>query len=336
MDDIQFQRGPARRPDTADALPVLQWATGLTTTQREIYAGWLIETGKHEALDAAMTVAGFVTVAIKHSGGNVVSHWRVETANIFVAADGVQSLAEMKADPTRYGVAFWWGTTEDGRARSQLRAQVFLRDLLNVGYTEPVLLSVKSTLTGDILNALGRIYDLLDAVDALRTTQGKPPLQPPFYAVSLPIGAGEEVQRGATQKKGITPPVAVLPETLDREWLSDHYILREWVPVLEAATERAVAWSTRRSAEGDDPAADAPPDSVSEEATPVALSTMPQTAEEAAERFYARYGKHTGRDWLSVRLWLNRPMLKPPTTVEQWIDIAADVRDELRRRSVAA
>lgn len=320
MDDITFQRGPARRPDAADALPVLQWATGLTTTQREVYAGWLVETGKHEDLDAAMTAAGFATVAIKHGNGNVVTHWRVEVADLFIAADGVQGLAEMKADPARYGVAFWWGTTEDGRARSQLRAQVFLRPLLDVGYTEPLLLSVKSTLTGDILAALMRVYDILDALDALRTAQGRPALNAPFYAVSLPIGAGAEVQRGATQKKGIVPPVALLPETLDGEWLVGQYIKAAWVATLEAATDRAVAWSTRISATGDE----LPSDTVTEEAAPIDFRRSPEALalSEAEARVYRDFpGLFATRTYESVAHWLGRDWVRSawkPETVEDW------------------
>src|SRR5919107_1646083 len=99
MEDVAFTRGPARRPIARVADPLLQWSTGLTTTKRMIYAGWMIETGRSEALDAAMTAAGYETVTIKHGSGNLVTHWAVETANLFVIADGVQSIGEMKSTP---------------------------------------------------------------------------------------------------------------------------------------------------------------------------------------------------------------------------------------------
>jgi hypothetical protein len=38
--DTPFTRGPARRPVPRVADPLLQWATGLTTKDRRIYAGW--------------------------------------------------------------------------------------------------------------------------------------------------------------------------------------------------------------------------------------------------------------------------------------------------------
>lgn len=156
----------------------------------------------------------------------------------------------MKASPQeRYGVAFGWRTLPDGRPQSQLKARVFLRELLELGYTEPLTLSVKSTLTGDVLAALTRQYDVLDAIDALRTQQGKAALHPPFYACSIPIGPGQEVQRGATQKKGIVPPVALVPTPITREYLVEHYIRKEWVAPIEALLDATVAWSVATSAQ---------------------------------------------------------------------------------------
>jgi hypothetical protein len=102
LDDATFTRGPARRPAPAIADPLLQWASGLPTADRRIYAGWLIEYGKHEDLDTAMPAAGFSLVTIKHGSGNLVTHWAVETATVFVVADGVQSIGEMKR--TRIGL----------------------------------------------------------------------------------------------------------------------------------------------------------------------------------------------------------------------------------------
>src|SRR6187200_1246835 len=108
MDDVTFTRGPARRPMPRVADPLLQWATGLQTKERRIYAGWLVEAGKIDALDEAMEQAGFSQVTIKHGNGNLVTHWAVETANLFVIADGVQSFGEMKHTTERYGIAFGW------------------------------------------------------------------------------------------------------------------------------------------------------------------------------------------------------------------------------------
>ena len=45
-EDVQFSRGPARRPQPRVADPLLQWASGLPTADKRLYAGWLVEAGK--------------------------------------------------------------------------------------------------------------------------------------------------------------------------------------------------------------------------------------------------------------------------------------------------
>lgn len=246
-DDTTFSRGPARRPIPQVADPLLQWASGLPTKDRRVYAGWLVETGKHEELDDAMARAHFSPIVIKHGAGNLVTHWAVEVANVFVVAEGVQSIGEMKHTNERYGIAFGWRTLEGGRQQSQLRARVFLRELLECGFSEPLLLTVKSTLTGDLLTALTRQYDVLDAVDAFRAVDKKPPLQPPFYACSIPLGPGAEVARGSVQTKEITPMVARIPTPVTKEHIRAHWIKRDWVGLVEARLDDTVRWSTETS-----------------------------------------------------------------------------------------
>lgn len=260
-EEIQFTRGPARRPVTRLVDPLLQWSTGLQTQQRNIYAGWLIQTGRVESLDAAMQTAGFQTVTIRHSGGNLVTHWAVETADLFIIAEGVQGTAEMGSSSDRYGIAYAWRTLPDGRPQSVLKCRAFLRELLEVDYTEPLLASLKSTLTGDMLEALMRQYDVLDAIDRLRIQQGQKPLHPPFYACSIPLGPGKEVSRGGTQKKEIVPMVAHVPDPIDRPYLVSHYIRKAWVPLIENLLDVTIEWSVATSmqlAVGEDLAYNAP------------------------------------------------------------------------------
>ena len=133
--DSTFSRGPARRPQLRVADPMLQWATGLQTDDRRLYAGWLAEVGRSESLDNAMREAGFEQVTIKHGSGNVVTHWAVETANLFVIAEGVQTIAEMQRSTERYGIAFGWRTLQGGRQQSQLRFRALLSELAEIGYT---------------------------------------------------------------------------------------------------------------------------------------------------------------------------------------------------------
>jgi hypothetical protein len=262
FNDVTFTRGPARRPVPPVADPLLQWASGLQTKEKRIYAGWLVEAGKHDLLDGAMEQAGFGQVTIKHGNGNLVTHWAVETANVFVIADGVQSMGEMKHTSERYGIAFGWRTlaydkdrhrppapdSPAPRMQSQLRCRVFLRELLAVGYVDPLLLTCRGTVTGDLLTALMRQYDVLDAVDAFRKQAGKPPLNPPFYACSVPLGPGREVTRGSGgQSKEITPMVANIPDPVTRAYVLQHWVKKPWSEMIESLVDGTIAWSIEAS-----------------------------------------------------------------------------------------
>jgi hypothetical protein len=248
MDDVTFARGPARRPLPRVADPLLQWATGLQTKERRIYAGWLAEAGRIDALDQAFEQAGFSKVTIKHGSGNMVTHWAVEVANLFVIADGVQSIGEMKHTTERYGIAFGWRTLPGGRQQSQMRFRAFLQELLAVGFADPLLVTVKGTLTGDMIAALTRQYDVLDTVDAFRAQSGKPPYNPPFYACSIPLGPGQEVMRGVgSQTKEIAPIIANIPTSITKEYILAHWIKRPWVPLIEGLIEPTIAWSVTTS-----------------------------------------------------------------------------------------
>lgn len=243
-----FTRGPARRPMPRVADPLLQWSTGLQTKERRIYAGWLLEAGKHAELDDALARAGFSPIVIKHGSGNMVTHWAIETANLFVVAEGVQTIAEMKHTDERYGIAFGWRTLEGGRVQSVLRFRAFLRELLDVGFTEPLLVTAKSTLTGDLIAGLMRQYEVLDAVDHFRAQDRKPPMQPPFYACSIPLGPGQEVARGSGgQTREIAPIIAQIPQPITKEYIRSHWTQREWVPLVEGLLDATIAWSVQAS-----------------------------------------------------------------------------------------
>lgn len=247
-EELAFTRGPARRPAAQVADPVLQWASGLPTKSRSLYSGWLIEVGRNPDLDEVMAGAGFERITIRHGGGNIVDHWAIETANMFVIADGVQSIAEMRNTADRYGIAFGWRARPDGRQQSVLRMRVMLRELVEAGYTQPLLVSVKGTLTGDLLAALTRQFDVLDAIDAIRKVDGKPALHAPLYACSLPIGPGNEVTRGSgSTVSALTPMVAQVPATISREYVLAHWAKRAWVRSIEAHVDETVRWSVRAS-----------------------------------------------------------------------------------------
>lgn len=252
MSDITFNRPGARRPAPKVLDPLIQWATGLNTNDRRIYSGWLCEIGRSEALDDAMTDAGFQQVTIKHGSGNVVTHWAMPSLDAFVVCQGVQAIHEMHGGE-RYGIAFGWTSRQqNGRPQSILRARVFVRELVAVGYMEPLMLTLKGTVTGDFIGALTQQYAVLEAVDAARSRKGKPVMNPPFYAVAIPLTTGQDVTRGSNgATKEITPVVANVPNPV-----TDAYILERWVgkhpgllAKIEGMLDTTVAWSVSTSAQ---------------------------------------------------------------------------------------
>lgn len=240
-----FTRAAARRPVERPREPLLQWATGLTTKERQIYAGWFVEAGRDQDLDLAMHDASFRQITIKHGGGNLVTHWALPIASLFVICDGVQTMSEMHGADERYGIAFGWRQT-DARQQSVLRCRVLVQELCTVGYTQPLLLSLKSTLTGDFLAALMRHYETLDSINPIRAASNKPPIAVPFYAVSIALGAGADVARGSGgQTREIAPMVEHGPR--DQEYIKAHWCKKPWVEAIEAQADATIVWSRSES-----------------------------------------------------------------------------------------
>jgi hypothetical protein len=248
MADQEFAR-TARRPVPVVEDPILQWASGLPTVNRQIYAGWLLEAGKHDDLDLAMQETGFPQVTIKHGNGAVVTHWAIETANAFVIADGVQSPQEMRQTTDRYGVAYGWRTTDTGRRQSVLKARILLRELLMLGYCDPLTLTVKSTFTDDVIRALSAQYEVLDAIDAFRALDGKPKMNPPFYACHIPLGPGADVERGRdNQKKTVSPIVENIARPITKDYIKATWIKHDWTAIIEALIDPTITWAVAESA----------------------------------------------------------------------------------------
>lgn len=248
-----YLRGPARRPVPQLADPLMQWASGLTTHNRQVYAGWLVESSKDDALDKAMAAAGVDAVVIKHGSGNLVTHWALSTASLLILCDGIQSIAEMRDTQDRYGIAFGWEGVKDsmtaGRLVSRLRCRVLIAELVAVGYVSPLLLTLRGTMTGDLLSACMQHFAVLDQLNAYRAQASKPELQLPFYAVSLPIGPGQEVQRGnGGQSKTITPPAAQIPDPITAEYIKSRWTKQPTIAAIEALLDATVAWSVTESA----------------------------------------------------------------------------------------
>ena len=160
-----FTRGPAR-------LQCPAWRTaaavghGPRRRDRRIYAGWFVEASKLDTLDQAMAQAGFAHVTIKHGGGNLVTHWAVRTANLFVVAEGVQGDRRDAARPALRDRVRLADARRRPAAVAAARACCCASCWRSaIGARAP---DRQSTLTGDVIAALTGRYAVLDAVDAFR------------------------------------------------------------------------------------------------------------------------------------------------------------------------
>jgi hypothetical protein len=170
----------------------------------------------------------------------------------------------MKHTAERYGIAFGWRTLETGRQQSVLRfARRSCSELLEVGFHEPLLMTAKSTLTGDLIS--GADAPVRGARPGRRLPQaGRQAAAPARRSTParIPLGPGQEVARGSGgQTKEITPPVASYPTPITKEYVRGQWIKREWAALIEdgrggpSLIDQTIAWSITTSkliAVGDD------------------------------------------------------------------------------------
>lgn len=281
----------SERPDGV----MLQWATGLTATNRQMVAGWFIETGKDADLDDALQSIGIPRVSIKHGSGNVVTHWHLEKAELLVVAQDTE--------PAGRGTVYKW---VDGR--SKYKARVYVRALVDAGYVAPLLISFKSTLTNDIRATLRRLYELVQAT-------GNKSI--PIYAFWLPTGPGDDVAKGTVQTKNVAPPIAILPDEMTREWLVGQYAKKthpDLIAHVEQELPAAIAWSVKEC--GEETTTATPSDAATEEP----LSFPPPNDIAVAEQaFYKAHGRLLkSRTWMSVCDYMGWSYDWKPETVEDW------------------
>lgn len=335
MTEYQFARGAAKRPTApTDKLVRLQWASGLPTTDRRLYAGWLIQVGQDDTLDVLLESAEHEAVTIKHGSGNQVQHWAFDTLSLFVVCDGVQSLADIRGTSERYGIALGWGE-KDGRRESRLELQAFAQELLDIGYDEPILFSCRSTMTGDVVAALGEHFRVLD-----RATRAVP-----FYAFSVPITLGAAVMRGKSgAQKEICPPVAIIPEVITREYMADHYVSRDLAPRIEKMLDSVVPWSVQRSvafglAEQAQDDSTAPTYQREGQRAAAPASAAPARPREASPEnsFYAVWAKTLGGNtWAHVCNYLGlRTNTPQPTDRTGWTRLGEQVQAARNRKEAA-
>jgi hypothetical protein len=253
----------ARRPQVTDQEfvrfndPTVQWSNHLeTTTNDKFYDGFLIPMNQENRengpeLDAFLKEIGQETVVIQHTDKKK-KYWAMPTMDAFILANGVQSWAEIKIDTNplesafvRYGIAAAWN---DNVRSSYVKFRFLPVAWLAAGWEHPLTYTSKGYASGDVLKALTRHFDLLDAIDAHREVQKKAPLNPPYYEVSVELVPGDRIMRG---KKGAQSKVVQLisgvPEDFDIKYVGAHYIKPEWKELIGSMVPQTVLWSVNES-----------------------------------------------------------------------------------------
>lgn len=202
---------PQRNTPRAEVrLPLVQFANGLVKSDQAKagriipgLTGFHIEAGKYgDDFDRAMLDSQVQRITISHMGGRQVQHWYLGDELTFwplTAGPVSKSVAGMlrgqNYDATcNAGIGLVWPASDGkgGKGKSKMALQGFIR----IGaYLHHVLISVHSTMTNKLTEALLQHFDVLQVADELLQRAGNPV---GFHELALMLRTAEN----ATQAKG--------------------------------------------------------------------------------------------------------------------------------------
>lgn len=251
--EATFRGKPAAMPFEPRQDPILQWGSRVNevytnNTQKRMtrsYSGFLSEVGKDEEFDDAMTASGMQQILIQHSGGMEVTHWCIEQADLIPLITHVDTLSSIKqTGGIRGGMSLGWKNLENGQFESFLRMLVLYRNIYPE-YQKPMMFTIKSTGTRDVIDALRVQYNVLKLIEESRVARNLPPIGYPFYAVAVRVAAGDEVPRGKIQVSNYAPIVNLAPIPLTLGFAKEVFIGKDQklVNLVESMIDEAVEWS---------------------------------------------------------------------------------------------
>lgn len=189
---------PRVTPRTFTGGPRVSWSSG-KAIGREYYAGMFLDRGLDHALDQAAEAAGWRPVDMTHGDGRVAPHWLPPFPHwCYVLIDSVpwRDMAGMTQNSVaQHGIGARWPANE----YSALGVHVLFRDLLEVGYREPIPFTVTSRTTSDLLSVLVHHNDMLDRYEAAMRQRGTPQAVE-YWQVALPFQPGKIETRGRDNK----------------------------------------------------------------------------------------------------------------------------------------
>lgn len=249
---------PGRNNPRQSTFVLVQYANGLVRAKRsgsnrtEMLVGFYSQLNKDEDFDRAAHAAGLERVTIKHMGQNGTSgtethHWFLgETLRWYPLTSGpvvtsVRAILQRSADMAAAGIGYRWS---DQERRSRMSVAGFLAPLLEVGFQEPVRLSVKGLMTQALLDALLSHHTVLLRADEIKQREVG------YYELALPLVPGQETSFGSNgASTTVVPLVSGHPaeDQITREYLRGIYRPEALLPLVDkhwdAVVGAAVAYS---------------------------------------------------------------------------------------------
>ena len=230
------------------SFPLVQYAKGVLIVsgrKQQKHTGFQIEMEQSAELDALLEGQSNA-VRVRHRNGTEGNYWQLETLKGYILC---------KAVPDGYGPQVWqhtgmayvWNPYKDTYMYgSQLQCLFFSQGLLQLGYTQPLVLTFSRTVTEHFVNkVLRRQEAMLNAVKKALKRQDKP-ADLAFYAYWLEICKGEEV----TVKNGGSyfAPALAMPTPLTVGYVKSHQAPAEHLAIIEEFLPALPQWAEAASA----------------------------------------------------------------------------------------
>jgi hypothetical protein len=231
--------------------PVIKYHKGVNVVsgfKPTKYTGWHIAIEQSAELDNLFASMGIPVVRVKHLGGDEVNYWQLNTIDGYILCRSVPPIKGYGPDVWQStGVPYVWNDCKDTYMYgSQLQVLFFLKGLLDLGYTQPLILTLSRTVTEHFVQkVLRRQEAFLEAVKRAFRKSGKV-ANLAFYAYWMTIAKDEEE---TTTKGGGSyySPAMVIAPPLTIEYVREHQALSAHLEVIESFIPQWDTWAQAAS-----------------------------------------------------------------------------------------
>ena len=218
-----------RITQTSTSWPVLQWHGGLASLvgdgdSMKINGGFFIEDDRITdlGLDPNQLAPGFERVALR-LGGNQIYGWGASNLHIaflftnFCWED--RETGRNRFPPEEYERRKKQMHGSERELRGRTRALVGIRELMDQGVAEPVLLSMRGTYSASLNAILRDVRRIADEATRLRRRAGYEGAIPrEAFWVSIYAGQMEDVGEGTATSR-VSRPTSDIPPSISRDFL---------------------------------------------------------------------------------------------------------------------